>query len=96
MKSNQFLSVILLLCIPFLGFAQARSFRDFIVAASSPTNPKASETNFKTAGGTDLSCSVNGAKVGHFLVAVNWSKKVTPLTSILKEMNSTCARTMKT
>lgn len=53
MKSNQFLSVMLLLSIPVLGFAQARSFRDFIVAASSPTNPKASETNFKTAGGTD-------------------------------------------
>jgi len=53
MKSNQFLSVMLLLCIPMLGFGQARSFRDFIVAASSPTNPKASETNFKTAGGKD-------------------------------------------
>lgn len=53
MKSNQFLSVMLLLCIPLLGFTQSRSFRDFIVAASSPTNPKASETNFKTAGGTE-------------------------------------------
>lgn len=53
MKSNQFLSVMLLCCVPILGFGQARSFRDFIVAASSPTNPKASETNFKNAGGTD-------------------------------------------
>jgi hypothetical protein len=53
MKSNQFFSVMLLLCIPMLGFGQARSFRDFIVAASSPINPKASETNFKNAGGTD-------------------------------------------
>jgi hypothetical protein len=53
MKSNPFLSVMVLLCIPVLGFGQARSFRDFIVAASSPTNPKASATNFKTAGGKD-------------------------------------------
>jgi hypothetical protein len=53
MKSNQFFSVMLLFCIPIVGFGQARSFRDFIVAASSPTNPKASETNFKTAGGKD-------------------------------------------
>ncbi|MBK9491420.1 MAG: hypothetical protein IPO07_23470 [Haliscomenobacter sp.] len=53
MKSTQILALVLLLWIPNLLLSQARSFRDFIVAASSPTNPKASATNFKTAGGKD-------------------------------------------
>ena len=53
MKLTQILVLLLLLWIPNLLLSQARSFRDFIVAASSPTNPKASATNFKTAGGKD-------------------------------------------
>lgn len=53
MKSLPFLSLMLLLWAPIFTFGQAGSFRDFIVAASSPTNPKASATNFKTAGGKD-------------------------------------------
>jgi hypothetical protein len=53
MKLTQLLSLVLLLWIPNLLLSQARSFRDFIIAANSPTNPKASATNFKTAGGKD-------------------------------------------
>lgn len=53
MKSTQILALMLLLWLPNLLFSQARSFRDFIIAANSPTNPKASATNFKTAGGKD-------------------------------------------
>ncbi len=53
MKLTQLLVLLSLIWLPNLLFSQARSFRDFIVAASSPTNVKASETNFKTAGGKD-------------------------------------------
>ena len=53
MKLTQLLSLLLLLWTPNLLLSQARSFRDFIIAANSPTNPKASAANFKTAGGKD-------------------------------------------
>jgi hypothetical protein len=45
--------LLIMVLISHESFSQARSFRDFIIAASSPTNTKASETNFKTAGGKD-------------------------------------------
>lgn len=53
MKLGHLFLLLLMVFTADFGFSQARSFRDFIIAANSPTNPKASATNFKTAGGKD-------------------------------------------
>jgi hypothetical protein len=53
MKKIAFLTVAILALLPGSAFSQAQAFRNFIIAANSPTNPKGGKDAFQALGGEE-------------------------------------------